>query len=82
MKRTNAERYQEMMDSYPANNFREGDVVLIYGKPRLVTYVSGGLVKTGKGRGYSQHWSLNNISRIIVRNFKLKPGRSFDGVTG
>lgn len=79
---TLSEKYEERLAELPANNFRVGDVVLIYGKKRLVTFVSGGLIKTGSGRGFSKYWTVGNIGSLVVRNFKLKPGFKFDGVTG
>ena len=79
---TLSEKYEERLAELPVNNFRVGDVVLIYGKKRLVTFISGGLIKTGSGRGFSKHWTTNQINSLVVRNFKLKPGFKFDGVAG
>jgi len=61
---------------------RPGDIVNIYGKARLVVFVGGGLLITGKGRGYAKHWTLNEVEGVLARNFKLKSGKSFNGVTG
>lgn len=61
---------------------RPGDVVRIYGKPRLVVAVAVHTLTTGNGRGYRKYWTKDQVSEIIVRNFKLKPDRTFDGVIG
>lgn len=79
---TNKERFEELQRLLPVNKYRAGDVVLAYGKPRLITHSSGGLVVVGKGRGYTMHLSHGNIERLIVRNYRLKPGYSFCGVKG
>lgn len=64
------------------SDIRPGDIVLIYGKPRLVVYVGESLVVTGNGRGYRKYWNADQISGIVVRSFKLKPGKTFNGVAG
>lgn len=78
----NKERYAQLLSKLPDNNYRPGDVVMVYGKPRLVTESSGGMVKVGKGRGHSMMFSPSNITGLVVRNLKLKPGVSFCGVVG
>lgn len=78
----NAERYSQLVSALPKNNYRPGDVVMVYGKPRLVTESCGGLVKVGKGRGHSMMLSVSNVTGLVVKNLKLKPGVSFCGVVG
>lgn len=78
----NKERYDQLISELPKNNYRPGDVVMVYDKPRLVTEVFGGLVKVGKGRGHSMMLSVSNVTGLVVRNLKLKPGVRFCGVAG
>lgn len=61
---------------------RPGDIVRINGRPRLVVMVRLNTFITGNGRGYRKYWTKDQVSEIIVRNFKLKPDRTFDGVIG
>lgn len=61
---------------------RPGDIVRINGRPRLVVMVRLNTLITGNGRGYRKYWTKDQVSEIIVRNFKLKPDRTFDGVIG
>lgn len=75
-------RYDEMLARLPKNTYRVGDVITVYGKPRLVVFSQGGLITTGNGRGYRKHWTVNQVEGLVVRNFKLKPGKAFNGVTG
>lgn len=75
-------RYDELLAKLPKNIYRAGDVIIVYGKPRLVVCVNGGLITTGSGRGYRKHWTVNQVSRLVFRNFKLKTGKTFNGVIG
>jgi len=78
----NHEKYKKLISLLPENTFRPGDVVIAYGKHRLVTESSGGLVVVGKGRGNVLNLSPNNIASLVARNLKLKPGVKFCGVVG
>ena len=61
-------------------DIRPGDIVMVYGRPRLVLKVKLDTLVTGNGRGYWQYWAKDQVSEVIARNFKLKPGKTFDGV--
>lgn len=78
----NHERYQKLTTLLPENVFRPVDVVIAYGKHRFVTESNGGLVVVGKGRGNVLMLSVNNITGLVARNLKLKPGVKFCGVVG
>ena len=78
----NHEKYQQLTSLLPENIFRPGDVVIAYGKHRLVTESRGGLVVIGKGRGHTLLLSVNNITALVARNLRLKPGVKFCGVVG
>lgn len=78
----NQDKYQQLTSLLPENTFRPGDVVIAYGKHRLVTESRGGLVVVGKGRGHTLLLSVNNITALVARNLKLKPGVKFCGVVG
>ena len=67
--------------TYP-KDIRPGDIARIYGRPRLVVMVKLNTLVTGNGRGYRKYWTKDQVSEVIARNFKLKPGKTFDGVTG
>lgn len=77
----NEERYGDLLSQRQPNNYRVGDVVIVFGKPRLVTLSEGGLIVVGKGRGNVHNVTPNLIERLVVRNYKLKAGYSFCGVT-
>lgn len=78
----NHDKYQQLTSLLPDNTFRPGDVVIAYGKHRLVTESMGGLVIVGKGRGNVLLLSVSNITCLVARNLKLKPGVKFCGVMG
>lgn len=63
-------------------HIRPGDIVRVNGRPRLVVMVQLNTLVTGNGRGYRKYWAKDQVSEIIARNFKLKPGKTFDGATG
>lgn len=75
-------RYEERLAQLKCLGVRPGDVVLFNGRKKLVTEVTGGLVKLGRGRGNTVYKSIYSVEQIIVRNLKLKPGVSFCGVVG
>lgn len=78
----NQEKYHHLISLLPDNIFRPGDVVIAYGKHRIVTESMGGLVVTGKGRGNVLRLSPSNITCLVARNLKLKSGVKFCGVVG
>lgn len=84
MAKTNKQRYEELASVRKENNLKPGDVIMLYGKPRLITEVYGGLIKIGKGRGYVMYINILSVPDgcLVVRNFKLKPGFKFCGVVG
>lgn len=84
MAKTNKQRYEELASVRKENNLKPGDVIMLYGKPRLITEVCGGFIKIGKGRGHVIHTNILSVPDgcLIVRNLKLKPGFKFCGVTG
>lgn len=75
-------QYEERLAQLKHPDVRPDDVVLVNGQKKLVTEVTGGLVKLGCGRGNTAYGSIYSVEQIIVRNLKLKPGVSFCGVVG
>lgn len=61
---------------------RQNDIVMVNGRPRLVVMVGLNTLVTGYGRGYRKYWTKDQVREVIARNFKLKPGKTFDGATG
>lgn len=75
-------RYEEWLSQLKHPDVRPGDVVLVNGQKKLVTEVTGGMVKLGQGRGNTRYESIYSVETVVVRNLKLKPGVSFCGVVG